>query len=85
MLFRVMYYLFIPLFLLDSPCFFKFHFATKRRWDSIVKPGPEDICHFNYYSYIDLHHSVTLDRFRKLHLMRYESAEACRVRPTQLT
>ena len=38
-----MYYLFIPLFLLDSPCFFKFHFATKRRWDSIVEPGPEDI------------------------------------------
>ena len=24
-------------------------------------------------------HSVTIDRFRKLHLMRYESAEDCRV------
>ena len=28
---------------------YKFHFATKRgwMWNSIVKPGPEDICHFN--------------------------------------
>ena len=27
----------------------------------------------------DSYHSVTLDRFRKLRAMRYESAEACRV------
>ena len=31
-----------------------------------------------YYIHLVLY-SVTLDRFRKLHLMRYESAEACRV------
>ena len=41
-----------------------FHFNCLHLWNAWTK---------------DIAHSVTLDRFRKLHLMRNESAEACRV------
>ena len=49
LLFTGMNNLFIPLFLLDSPCLQISFCYTKRGfgWNSIVKPGPEDICHFN--------------------------------------
>ena len=43
--------------------------------------GRKYLTHAHWRSTPGMHHSVTLGRFRKLHLsvMRYESAEACRL------
>ena len=49
-----MYYLFIPLFLLDSPCLqILFCYKARIGMEFYGLTGPEDICHLNDWTFYE--------------------------------